>query len=60
MNETTAPVDSLLPYAEWAEEALRAVAVEALDHAGRRGLPGEHHFYVTFRTELPAWPSRAT
>jgi hypothetical protein len=53
MNETTAPVDSLLPYAEWAEEALRAVAVEALDHAGRRGLPGEHHFYVTFRTEFP-------
>lgn len=53
MNETTAPVDSLLPYAEWAEEALRAVAVEALDHAGRRGLPGEHHFYVTFRTDFP-------
>ena len=53
MNETTAPVDSLLPYDEWAEEALRAVAVEALEHAGRRGLPGEHHFYVTFRTDFP-------
>ncbi|MFZ4408358.1 MAG: SspB family protein [Paracraurococcus sp.] len=51
MNDTTAPVESLLPYAEWAEEALRAVAVEALDHAGRKGLPGEHHFYVTFRTD---------
>ncbi|MFC7473031.1 SspB family protein [Dankookia sp. GCM10030260] len=53
MNETTAPVDSLLPYADWAEEALRAVAVEALEHAARRGLPGDHHFYITFRTEAP-------
>ena len=53
MNETTAPAESLLPYADWAEEALRAVAVEALDHAGRKGLPGEHHFYVTFRTDQP-------
>ncbi|TCZ64424.1 SspB family protein [Roseicella aquatilis] len=53
MNETVAPGESLLPYSEWAEEALRAVVVEALDHAGRNGLPGEHHFYVTFRTDHP-------
>lgn len=53
MNETAAPTESLLPYAAWTEEALRAVAVEALDHAGRHGLPGEHHFYITFRTEAP-------
>ncbi|RAI59725.1 SspB family protein [Roseicella frigidaeris] len=53
MNETITPSDSLLPYSDWAEEALRAVAVEALDHASRKGLPGEHHFYVTFRTDHP-------
>ncbi|MDO9711211.1 SspB family protein [Paracraurococcus lichenis] len=53
MNDTIAATDSELPYAAWAEEALRAVVVEALDHVGRRGLPGEHHFYVTFRTEFP-------
>ena len=53
MNDSIAPTDSLLPYASWAEEALRAVVVEALDHAGRKGLPGEHHFYVTFRTDFP-------
>lgn len=53
MNDTIASTDSLLPYAEWAEEALRAVVVEALDHVGRNGLPGEHHFYVTFRTDHP-------
>ena len=53
MNETITPSDSLLPYSDWAEEALRAVAVEALDHVGRTGLPGEHHFYVTFRTDHP-------
>ncbi len=53
MNETAAPTESLLPYAAWTVEALRAVAVVALDHAGRHGLPGEHHFYITFRTEAP-------
>lgn len=53
MNETITPGESLLPYSDWAEEALRAVAVEALDHAARSGLPGEHHFYVTFRTDYP-------
>ena len=53
MNDTITPTDGLLPYASWAEEALRAVVVEALDHAGRKGLPGDHHFYVTFRTDFP-------
>jgi hypothetical protein len=45
--------ESLLPYAEWAEEALRQVAVRALSHAAEHGLPGDHHFYLTFRTDLP-------
>jgi hypothetical protein len=45
--------DSLLPYEEWTEQALRQVVVRALEHAGAHGLPGGHHFYITFRTDHP-------
>ena len=27
--------------------------VKALQHAAEHGLPGEHHFYLTFRTDYP-------
>ena len=39
-----------LPYDEWIEDAFREVIKRALDHAQSHGLPGEHHFYITFRT----------
>ncbi len=45
--------DSLLPYDDWTEAALRQVLVRALQHAAVHGLPGEHHFYLTFRTDHP-------
>jgi len=45
--------DSLLPYEDWTEEALRHVVVRALEHAAAHGLPGSHHFYITFRTDHP-------
>jgi hypothetical protein len=45
--------DSLLPYDEWTQDALRQVVVTALRHAAAHGLPGGHHFYVTFRTAFP-------
>ncbi|MGC9270660.1 SspB family protein [Acidiphilium sp.] len=51
-DETPIP-DSLLPYDLWTEEALRLVAVRALQFAAREGLPGGHHFYVTFDTRYP-------
>lgn len=44
---------SLLPYNVWATEALRHVVVDALEHVARHGLPGNHHFYLTFRTGHP-------
>ncbi len=44
---------SLLPYELWAQEAMRGVAVRALRHAAAEGMPGEHHFYVSFRTSHP-------
>ncbi len=50
---TGAAPDSLLPYDQWTEDALRAVVARALSHAATLGLPGEHHFYITFRTDHP-------
>lgn len=47
------PPESLLPYDSWAARALRGVAVDALEFAARNGLPGEHHFYISFRTDHP-------
>ena len=52
-GDTEAGPTSLLPYDEWTEEALRHVVARALGYAGKNGLPGEHHFYVTFRTDHP-------
>jgi len=52
-NETETETESLLPYARWTEEALRAVVADALSYASRHGLPGQHHFYLTFRTTHP-------
>ena len=45
--------ESLLPYDEWVEEAMRQVVARAITHVSANGLPGEHHFYVTFRTDYP-------
>ena len=54
MDETeSGQPDSLLPYVAWTEEALRQVVVQALDYLTKHGLPGEHHFYLTFRTNFP-------
>ena len=49
MNDVT--VDSLIPYDEIVQDALRSVVRRVLDrvHADG-GLPGGHHFYVAFRT----------
>ncbi len=52
--------ESLLPYNEWAEEALKHVVVKALSYVATNGRPGEHHFYVTFATRhrgvvMPEW-----
>ncbi|ACI99397.1 SspB family protein [Rhodospirillum centenum] len=40
-----------LRYDRMVENALRGVVREALTEVQEDGLPGEHHFYVTFRTD---------
>ena len=52
-EEPSDPPPSLLPYESWLEEAQRQVVIRALSFAGEQGLPGGHHFYVTFRTDYP-------
>jgi len=43
-------MDDELRYDRMVESALRGVVREALTQAGETGLPGEHHFYLTFMT----------
>lgn len=40
-------------YDKLMEKALKHVVVEALKIAADEGLPGEHHFYITFKTSHP-------
>ena len=44
--------DSLIPYDEIVQDALRAVVGRVLRQIeGHDSLPGEHHFYITFKTQ---------
>ena len=46
--------ESLIPYDEIVQEALRAVVGRVLREVERTGdLPGNHHFYITFNTRMP-------
>ena len=47
------PADSLIRYDLMVQEALRHVIKEALTLAANDGLPGEHHYYITFSTTHP-------
>ena len=40
-------------YNAMVEEAMRGVVRKAIELAASEGLPGEHHFYITFRTDHP-------
>ena len=42
-----------LRYDLWVEDAFRSVVRRALLHTEAHGLPGDHHFYITFRTAAP-------
>ena len=46
-------MQDLLGYDRMMERAVRGVVREALAVAASRGLPGAHHFYITFRTQAP-------
>jgi hypothetical protein len=46
-------MDDELQYDVMVENALRGVVRQALEQVAQHGLPGEHHFYITFRTDHP-------
>lgn len=43
--------DNTLRYDKMVESALRGVVRQAISEVQTRGLPGEHHFYITFMTD---------
>jgi hypothetical protein len=43
----------ILQYSVMVEAALRAVVRQALAEVAQNGLPGNHHFYITFRMSHP-------
>ncbi|MDD4615842.1 MAG: ClpXP protease specificity-enhancing factor SspB [Alphaproteobacteria bacterium] len=45
--------EDLLRYDLMIEAALRDVVRETIDTVARDGLPGDHHFYITFLTKFP-------
>jgi hypothetical protein len=46
--------ESLIPYDEIVQDALRAVVGRVLGEVELSGgLPGDHHFYITFKTRAP-------
>jgi hypothetical protein len=46
------PTD-LFRYDLLVQEALRSVVRKVMGDAARDGLPGDHHFFITFRTDAP-------
>lgn len=45
--------DDILRYDRMVEQALRRVVKKALEEVIESGLPGDHHFYITFLTDYP-------
>jgi len=52
MNDNEQPED-LIRYDVLTQEALRDVIKKVLEEISATGLPGEHHFFITFRTDHP-------
>ncbi|PZU60357.1 MAG: stringent starvation protein B [Brevundimonas sp.] len=52
MTDQAPPVDEM-NYERLAHEALRGVVRAALERVVADGLPGAHHFYITFKTRAP-------
>jgi hypothetical protein len=45
--------DEILRYDKMVETALRGVVKQAVEEIIVEGLPGDHHFYITFMTDYP-------
>ena len=45
--------EDILRYDKMVEQALRGVVKQAIQEVMADGLPGDHHFYITFMTDYP-------
>lgn len=45
--------DEFIDYGELIDEAMHLVVRRALERVARAGLPGDHHFFITFATRHP-------
>jgi hypothetical protein len=45
--------DNILRYDKMVEGALRGVVRQSVEEVIKHGLPGDHHFYITFLTDYP-------
>ena len=48
----------LIRYDLLVQDALKGVVRKVLGDAAKHGLSGDHHFYVSFRTDFPGVRSR--
>ena len=46
--------EDFLDYDQLVEDAMRGAVRRALEEVAEKGLPGNHHFYITFLTRHPA------
>ena len=45
--------EDILRYDKMVENALRGVVKQSVEEVMEHGLPGDHHFYITFLTDYP-------
>ena len=45
--------EDLIRYDVLAQDALRGLVRQVLTEVVQAGLPGEHHFFITFNTQFP-------
>jgi hypothetical protein len=51
------PVTRSIDYGNLMHRAMRGLIHEVLADVGANGLPGKHHFFITFDTQHPTWRS---
>ena len=53
MTEAQSMTDDIIRYDVLAQDALRGVMRKVLSEVQKTGLPGNHHFFITFVTDAP-------
>ena len=46
-------IDATIDYGKLVDEAMHVIVFKALKYIEKEGLPGEHHFFISFSTQHP-------